>query len=400
MKYIKESGIIDLALVQEQYEMKKREEILEKHPYKIWKGKNGKWYTYILNQEGKRVLKKRTNKKDIEDIIIACIKEQETNPTIEEIFYEWNDRRLELNKISSATYLRNKQLYHRYYDTFGKQKIKVLDEKSLNDFLEEQIYKFNLSAKGFSNLKTVTRGFLKRAKRLGYIDFKVEETLKELDYSEIEFNKKRKPESLQVFTDAETDKVLTYLKDNTDIINLGLILMFVTGMRVGELVTLKWEDVGKSDTGLYVSIKRTETRYKDDNNKFVYSVKESPKTEAGKRDVIIPRDYMWIMKKLRNFNPFTEYIFFKDNKRMNTEMLRRRLYRVCKNLDMPMRGTHAIRKTYGSILLDNNVDAKLIEGQMGHTNIMTTEQFYHKNRRTCEEKFHILSNVPQLRISQ
>lgn len=42
LKYAVENGMIDLSYVQEQIEMNKRKELLDKHPYKIWEGKDGK----------------------------------------------------------------------------------------------------------------------------------------------------------------------------------------------------------------------------------------------------------------------------------------------------------------------------------------------------------------------
>ena len=397
MQFIIQSGKIDINDVQNTMEAMKRKELLEKHPYKIWQGKDGKWYTYLPDKEKGRILKKKSTREAVEKEVITYWKSELENPTITEVFNEWNDRRLELRKISSATHLRNKQLYNRHYKEFGKYRIKNITSREVCDFLEEQIPKFKLSAKGFSNLKTLTRGFLKRAKRLELIDFRIEEILAEIDYSEIEFNKNRKSESLQVFTDSEMDKIFEYARSNMDIENLGIMLMFVTGMRVGELVTLKWEDVGNG--GSFVSIRRTETRYRDkDSGKLTYSVKESPKTEAGIRDVVIPKDYLWVLARMKRINPFTEFIFEKNGERLHTEQIRKRLYRICRNVDIKLRGTHAIRKTYGSILLDNNIDQKLIIGQMGHTDIATTETFYHKNRRTNEEKSVILSEIPQLKV--
>ena len=46
LKYALEHGMINMSYVQEQMEMNKRKEMLEKHPYAIWKGKDGKWRTY------------------------------------------------------------------------------------------------------------------------------------------------------------------------------------------------------------------------------------------------------------------------------------------------------------------------------------------------------------------
>lgn len=51
LRYALENNIIDLSYVQEKIEMAKREELLEKHPYKISQGKDGKWRTYIPDKE-------------------------------------------------------------------------------------------------------------------------------------------------------------------------------------------------------------------------------------------------------------------------------------------------------------------------------------------------------------
>ena len=60
LKYAVENGILDIALVQEQVEMNKREKILKKHPYDIWEGKDGYWRTYIpYKEKGRKLLKKK-----------------------------------------------------------------------------------------------------------------------------------------------------------------------------------------------------------------------------------------------------------------------------------------------------------------------------------------------------
>lgn len=58
LKYAIENGMFDTAHVQEQMEMQKRNDLLEKHPYEIWRGKNDNWYTYLLDEKNGRVLKK------------------------------------------------------------------------------------------------------------------------------------------------------------------------------------------------------------------------------------------------------------------------------------------------------------------------------------------------------
>ena len=320
---------------------------------------------------------------------------QEENPTINEVFEEWNNRRLELNKISAATHLRNTQVFKRHYADFGKQRIKNVSSEEFGEFLENQIPKHQLTAKAFSNLKTVTRGFLKRAKKRRLISFNIEVLFQDLDTSEADFKKVIKEDYEEVFNEEEMSLMLEYLKSNLDILNLGIILMFVTGARVGEVVALKHEDF----EGNTFKIRRTETRFIGEDKKYLYEVKEYPKTQAGIRTAIIPEDFSWLAKAVRRQNPFGEYVFIKDGKRISTQSVRLRLKRICKKLGIYQKSPHKIRKTYGTILLDNHLDNKLIIGQMGHTDILCTENHYHRNRRSVDQKIRIISSIPEFKAN-
>ena len=187
LRFIISNGMINLSDVQNSMEAMKRKELLDKHPYKIWEGKDGKWYTYLPDEKKGRVQRERTSQIEIENLVINYWKTQMENPTINEIFKEWNDRRLELKKISNATHLRNQQIFDRHYKEFGTKKIKSVEMEELEEFLENQIAEKNLTAKAFSDLKTVTRGLLKRAKKRKLITINVDELFQELDTSETDF---------------------------------------------------------------------------------------------------------------------------------------------------------------------------------------------------------------------
>ena len=64
LKYALEHGMIDMSYVQEQIQMEKRKELLRKHPYEIWEGKDGKWYTYLPDENKGRKLKKRKTQEE------------------------------------------------------------------------------------------------------------------------------------------------------------------------------------------------------------------------------------------------------------------------------------------------------------------------------------------------
>ena len=392
-----ENGILTPAQIHAIAEMTEREKYLNMHPYAISQLSDGRWQTHFKDEEKGRIEKRLKSKKALEDFIVQFYKNQVENPTIKECFSEWLDNRRRLQKISDATHLRYTQLFKKHYEKIGDEHIKDLTSDILQNFLEEEIALHNLTAKDFSNLKTITRGFLKYAKRKKLIQFPVEETLADLDVSEAEFKKNIKEDYEEVFNEDEYPIIIDYLVNHLDIHNLGILLMLVTGIRVGELVCLKYEDFASPNT---FQVKRTETKYKDDSGEWHREVKESPKTAAGRRTVIIPDKFNWILQELKKRNPSGEYIFERQGKRMSTDAIRKRQYRICKWIHIYPKSPHKCRKTYSSILLDNKVDNNFITGQVGHTDISCTENHYHKDRKNINTKLEIINNLPEFKIKQ
>lgn len=306
LKFAAENGMLDLSYVQEQIEMIKRKELLEKHPYEIWEGKNGYWYTYLPDGNSGRVLKKRKSKDDLEKDIIKYQSQQADDPTVADIFQEWIDGRLDTKEISKASYDRYSVDFRRFFSDFGKKKIKAVTELDIEDFMLRSISDFSLTAKSFGNLRVLVYGIFKRAKKKKLVSFSITEVVNDLEISRNAFTKVKKDECCEVFMQDELPLVLDYLKNNLDIVNLGLLLMFVTGVRVGELVAIKSCDVD----GNVIHICRTESHYKDaETGKDVYVVKDTPKTVAGIRNVIVPADYLWILRKIQQLNPSGEFLF-------------------------------------------------------------------------------------------
>jgi len=86
--------------------------------------------------------------------------------------------------------------------------------------------------------------------------------------------------------------------------------MFTSGIRVGELVALKW-DCFQPDV---IYIRRTETRFRDGDGPYQYAIKDFPKTEAGWRAVVLPQAYQWIYDAFKNLNAGIDSEFIMDGK--------------------------------------------------------------------------------------
>lgn len=392
LNFLVTRGIIDLSDIQSIIDMEKKKELIEKHPYQAWQGKNGSWYVYLPDKEKGRILKRKSTKAGIENVIVAYQKEQMDNPTIEEVFNEWNDYRRDLKKIAKSSHTRMKQTFNQHFKEFGKRKIKAVTELEIIEFLERQIPEHNLSAKSFASLKTIMRGILKRAKRKGYISFSPELLFADLDVSDKEFHKTIKEDCEVVFDENETALMLNYLKEHCDIKNAGILLMFVTGVRIGELAALKHEDLNP-ETGT-IKIRRTETRYME-NGSTIYDIKDYPKTQAGVREIVVPTSYRWLVRDLYTNSPEGDFVFKENDKRLTTYHLRKREYYVCNQTGVYKKSPHKIRATYDSILLDANVDRRMVKDQMGHSEIKVSENNYHRNRKSFDKKQQILDSIPE-----
>lgn len=396
LKYLVDSGIIDVPNIQSILEMKKRQELLDNHPYKMWCGSNGKWYTYLPDEEKGRILKKKSTRKDIEDIVVQYQESVMSNPTINDLFTEWNDHRRDIGRIAKSSHTRLRQVYDRHFKEFGKKRIANVKESEWVDFLEAQVFEHNLSSKAFASLKSVVRGMLKWAKRQGMITYSPELMLTELDLSDTVFSKKIKEDYEEVFDEDETQKMLSYLIGNRDIRNDGIILLFVSGVRVGELVGIKPQDIDLNSNT--VKIRRTETRFKEGDD-TIFAIKEYPKTKAGIREIVIPTSYSWLLKELSDKSKGHEFVFEEDGKRLTTLLIRKRIYSICKKVGVYKKSPHKIRATYDTILLDNGVDKRTVKDQMGHSDISVSEKSYHRNRKSIKNKAVIIDAIADFRTA-
>lgn len=396
MRFIIESGKIDINDVQDSMEAMKRKELLEKHPYKIWQGKDGKWYTYMPDENRGRVLKKRATQKSLEDDVIKYWKEEVENPTIRELFYEWIHRKVEYQDICIGTFNRYETDFRRFFEDdscLADMRIRDFKSDEIIPFLRKAIVKYSLTAKAYSNLRTLTYGIFKYAKEKKYITWSISQTVGDMELPQKAFRKVIKEDDEEVFNDEEVSKLLNYLTNSPDILNLGIILMFCTGVRVGELVAMKWCDVIDNS----IKIRRTEIVYKNSNGENICEIREYPKTEAGVRTVYIPDEFSSIIERLKVLSGNQEYIFCQDGHNIKTMQIRKRLYLICRRTGIKKKSPHKLRKTYVSILLDNGIDKRLVQDVAGHSQIATSERNYHRNRKSDQKKGQILSNLPEFK---
>lgn len=386
LQWLKENDKIEYGKAIQQLKMIKDQKYLQMHKYKITEGKDGKWHTHYYGLDGKRHPILKNTREEVEQKLIEIYRRKSGIRYFPDIFESWIQEKLKYGEICEATYAKYRNSYTRFFKSEEPIMQIPVDEITVRDlelFIKGCIQKYELTTKGYADLRTVIIGPIKHAVRDGLMEFNIKEFFDMIVLPKRIFKRKTKKNAREeVFLPEEAKKLIKYFWEQNDMRGLGLILMFQTGMRVGEMCTLKWSDV----SGDTISVERTETYTMDPvTGKKHFKVGDMPKTEKGERIIILPEQGKKTLSAVRRLNPFGEFMFMDSNEeRINSKRFNVYLKNSCKKVGIPPRTTHKIRKTYASMLLRNKVDEALVADQMGHTNITTTRQYYYYN--TADEK--------------
>ena len=228
-------------------------------------------------------------------------------------------------------------------------------------------------------------GIFKYAKKKKLTELSISNFFGDLDLSKKIFRKNVKEINQQVFLEEEIPLMLEALRKDGSIEALACVLVFQTGMRVGEIASLKREDVNFNERT--ISIRRMEIKYKSEEiGKQVHEVVEYTKSDNGMRDILITEKTIQTIKEIIKLNPFGDYLFEKNGKRIFKENYNDKMIHTCEKLGIEKRSIHKARKTYGTTLIDANVDESLILKQMGHSDIKCTKEYYYYCNRAKEGK--------------
>ena len=393
-------GIINEEKLLEELEMSRRQEILSKHKHVVWyREKDGYWYSCLPDKtrpDGRRKIK-RKKKEDLEDLIYEFYSKNSDKPTVNDMFNLWIDEKSQ--NITVQTRMKYESVFRRFIEPtrFGRMEIQHLTFYELDRFCLQTIGKDLMKAHTWADIRTDLIGIIRYARKKGYTTLSVSD-FKDIDIPRNVFKKEVILPGEDVITHDEFEKITEYIDEHgQDIVLLGIRLVFKTGLRVGELAALRYEDFDFARGLLTVS--RTEIKTgnpKRSGPKTITEVREFTKGAKGWREIIIDAETADIVNRIRTLNPKGEYLFEKNGKRINANAWTKKLPRVCAKLNIGTKAEngnyvikksmHKGRKNYASTLLHSGVEPKFVQAQMGHTDLHTTLQYYNRDVEELEMK--------------
>ena len=294
---------------------KKIEQVRKIHPYSITPPtkSNKRWQTrYKDENSGKyKNLQAPTEEALLEKLVTLCFSNAYIDKlTFANLFEGWINYKKELVG-SSNTITRHRQHYRKYFEKskHHTMKLKQIDSLLLEMECNRIVREFNLSRKEWTNVKTILLGMYDYAMRKKYL------TVNPMDDVEIHVKYRqviKKTGKTQTYNTEELAELNRYLDmkftETGDLAFLAVRMNFYLGLRVGELVALKWSD-WEDETTLHIV--REEVREQEHNLRYVA---DHTKTHQDRR-VAVPPKAIELLKKIPEQG---EYIFTRNGERLTS----------------------------------------------------------------------------------
>lgn len=160
------------------------------------------------------------------------------------------------------------------------------------------------------------------------------------------------------------------LLDNTtgEIKNLIQFGLF-SGLRIGEILALKWENVDLANSKL----------------KIVFTMNkgtlERPKTPESKREIILLDRAFEALESQKNYKSKDGFVFHNPNTNKywtETDSFRKHWVKLFENLTIKYRNPYQMRHTFASMLISNGENIHKVAKYLGHKNIKMIIEIYGK----------------------
>ncbi|MBR1433072.1 site-specific integrase [Ruminococcus sp.] len=182
----------------------------------------------------------------------------------------------------------------------------------------------------------------------------------------------------------EQSRLLRHISRTDDPYSLGIVIALYTGMRIGEICALKWEDVDLAGKVIHVrhTLQRIQTFSSGKKTKIVIT---EPKSASSVRDIPIPDCLLTLLTK----HHAGDNMFVLSGKRKPVECrtLQYRFAGILNNANLPSVHFHSLRHAFATNCISLGFDVKTLSEILGHSSVeITLNRYVHSSierKRAC-----------------
>ncbi len=184
-------------------------------------------------------------------------------------------------------------------------------------------------------------------------------------------NVRNKP--VEVFTRKEQKRLIPVLYHTTDRYKMAVLLCLHTGLRLGEVCALKWEDIDTE--GKMLAIHRTVQRlYVSGYETKTILLETEPKSIYSKRE--IPLSTPLLQQLLQLSRGLEEEYIFGRKKPVEPKTMQNHFKRHLKTAGLSDKNFHILRHTFATNCIEEGVDVRSLSEILGHSDVQITLNRY------------------------
>lgn len=181
---------------------------------------------------------------------------------------------------------------------------------------------------------------------------------------------------LRVFSPSEYQRLINYLGQSDQLVDAGILLALFTGLRIGEICALTWENINIEEK--YIIVRYTMQRVQDKSEKATRRTRvviSTPKSYASKRVIPIPN---FLASYIAKFYTEDKAFFLtgKCNRFFEPRNLENHFKRLLAALQIEKASFHALRHTFATRCVESQFDVKSLSEILGHSSVTITLNRY------------------------
>ena len=370
--------------------MSRRGENIHKRKDNRWEGRYIKGYDLITGKAqygsvyGKTYMDVKQkmidiNRKGIDNTLTS----NESKKAFREILYLW----LENRKIKLKT-----QTYNKYFNLIEQHIIQDLGCIQVCDLTAIQINKFllkkrsigklnnegGLSASSVQSISFIVSSALRFAVQNGYCSILKGEVLKI----------PKKKNELEIMSLEQQNNFVRWLIQNIDCRKVGIILALYTGMRIGEVCGLAWEDINFEMNTIHVchTVERIKMLDNEPDSKKTILMLCETKSYSSDRIIPMSEELKHLLTICKNFSigrfvvPGNTYEF------IDPRTFQYWFSKILKDYGMQHINYHSLRHTFATRCIESGMDIKTLSELLGHSTVNITLNTYVHSSLTHKRK--------------
>ena len=178
---------------------------------------------------------------------------------------------------------------------------------------------------------------------------------------------KEKRREMRVLSITEQQILENYLLQDMNYYKFGILFALYTGLRVGELCALEWDDI--RDGNVYIS--KTVQRIRQEKKTVVQI--STPKTRSSNRVIPIPAFLHPLVENYRDVGPVIKTT---QGKMVEPRLMQLHFNKYILQCNLDKANFHALRHTFATRCIEAGFDVKTLSEILGHTDVKTTLNRY------------------------